>query len=331
MFNSFLCRHRKLVNFPRCVFSWGSGGGGVPHKHFCPTSQCKGWIQEHARTSSDFWISSKCKKWEKAKNLLLSRSKFSLLGFILELFSPVLFCWPAKSPSQNSLPNLMGLKRKDTCPGERVNDQRPSPQQIAPAAEGNAKRYLCQLSGTIVTLHQNRNMETRAREYETAVIVLVLCNNRNGSGFRLGGAMWQEKRSIVHEKKSDVLGVRLFMDSTQCQIYLLRMDKAFFSSFCFLPFTSLSLKKARSSIGADRDSGSTTCALPPMESATPLPEWCTPPTDVPPPPACCGVWRWWQRSTLAFGAKSPVGLSLCKAENIPPEKCLDLTLIRCQN
>ncbi len=84
-------------------------------------------------------------------------------------------------------------------------------------------------------------------------------------------------------------------------------------------FTSWPLKKARSRIGADRDSGLTRPRLyPPPMDATPLLAFNQVRTKVNPPGIChphgkchpsrCGVWRWqWrQRSTLAFGAKSLV-------------------------
>ncbi len=60
---------------------------------------------------------------------------------------------------------------------------------------------------------------------------------------------------------------------------------------------------------------------PPMKSATlPPHEKCHPPWKAPPPPhgkhypPRCGVWRWWQPSTLAFGAKSLV----CFVNHLPP-------------
>ena len=82
-----------------------------------------------------------------------------------------------------------------------------------------------------------------------------------------------------------------------------------------------SLQWAQSNIGAPMVSGLTGPLVPPPPMPTLLPCWpstkerlrSTPPPGKchhPPPltchPPCCGVWRWRQQSTLAFGAKSLV-------------------------
>ncbi len=96
--------------------------------------------------------------------------------------------------------------------------------------------------------------------------------------------------------------------------------------------TSLPKKKARSSTAVlelqwfheQRDLWFTTQWMPPpghqpSQSQTQLlichPDWHATPTDVPPRRS---AWRWRQRSTLAFGAKSLVLIWLCEQESCQP-------------
>ncbi len=68
--------------------------------------------------------------------------------------------------------------------------------------------------------------------------------------------------------------------------------------------------------------------LPPNDMLPPMDVVTAPCTDLSPPPSSHGARRWWQRSTLAFGPKSPVSFFFLLSRKGQTYKCSRLTLGR---
>ena len=85
--------------------------------------------------------------------------------------------------------------------------------------------------------------------------------------------------------------------------------------------TSLPLKKARRSTGSIRAGPGSGLMRPVLMLTLPPGEMSPPPSDLSPPSTCYISWRWWQRSTLAFGPNLLV-LNVRRKSFLQWRKCL---------
>ena len=161
--------------------------------------------------------------------------------------------------------------------------------------------------------------KTMKRKNETRMDLSKRPNHISKHEMRFqSGATWCQFWTVhLHHTKPFILNVIVFnfgvkklpLKKAWSSIYWSRRDSGWMRPLLYPPMDATPFPPA---INQERTTVNPPWICHPHDAPPPHgkchpPPWCaTPYTDMPPPPARCGVWRWRQRSTLAFGAKSLV-------------------------